>query len=93
MNAEQLPFRTPVVTLRISLRRRAPDGAWSTIATTEFDLACCVAVDDVIDVIDVGTDDARVLRVDADVALEQLRGLDVAGVRSAALPRRGRRRF
>jgi hypothetical protein len=60
-----------------SLRRRGPDGVWSTIATTEFDLACCVAVGDVIYV---GTDDARVLRVDAKGELEQLRGFDeVAG--------------
>jgi hypothetical protein len=60
-----------------SLRRRAPDGEWSTIATTAFDLACCVAVGDVIYI---GTDDARVLRVDANGALEQLRGFDtVAG--------------
>src|SRR4029077_15898688 len=60
-----------------SLRRRAPDGLWSTIATTEFDLACCVAVGDVIYV---GTDDARVLRVGADGELGQLRGFDaVAG--------------
>ena len=60
-----------------SLRRRAPDGVWSTIATTAFDLACCVAVGDVIYI---GTDDARVLRVDANGALEQLRGFDtVAG--------------
>ena len=60
-----------------SLRRRTPDGRWSTIATTEFDLACCVPVGDVIYV---GTDDARVLRVGADGALEQLRGFDaVAG--------------
>lgn len=60
-----------------SLRRRAPDGVWSTIATTEMDLACCVVVGDVIYV---GTDDARVLRVDADGGLEQLRGFDaVAG--------------
>ena len=60
-----------------SLLRRAPDGVWSTIATTELDLACCVAVGDVIYV---GTDDARVLRVGADGALEQLRGFDaVAG--------------
>jgi hypothetical protein len=43
-----------------SLRRRGPDGVWSTIATTELDLACCVAVGDVIYV---GTDDARVLHV------------------------------
>ncbi len=50
---------------------------WSTIATTEMDLACCVAVGDVIYV---GTDDARVLRVGADGGLEQLRGFDaVAG--------------
>ena len=60
-----------------SLRRRAPDGVWSTIATTEFDLACCVAVGDVIYV---GTDDARVLRVGANGEIEQLRGFDaVAG--------------
>ncbi|HEX5106926.1 MAG TPA: hypothetical protein VFV95_00705 [Vicinamibacterales bacterium] len=60
-----------------SLRRRAPNGVWNAVATTELDLACCVAVDDVIYV---GTDDARVLRVDADGRLEQLRGFDsVAG--------------
>ena len=60
-----------------SLRRRAPDGVWSTIATTEFDLACCVAVGDVIYV---GTDDARVLRIDAEGELQLLRGFDeVAG--------------
>jgi photosystem II stability/assembly factor-like uncharacterized protein len=60
-----------------SLRRRAPDGVWSTIATTAFDLACCVAVGDVIYI---GTDDARVLRVDANGVLEPLRGFDtVAG--------------
>ena len=60
-----------------SLHRRAPDGVWSAITTTELDLACCVAVGDVIYV---GTDDARVLRVGADGALEQLRGFDaVAG--------------
>ena len=60
-----------------SLRRRTPDGLWSTIATTEFDLACCVPVGDVIYV---GTEDARVLRVGADGAVEQLRGFDaVAG--------------
>lgn len=60
-----------------SLHRRTPDGIWSTIAITELDLACCVAVGDVIYV---GTDDARVLRVSANGALEQLRGFDaVAG--------------
>jgi hypothetical protein len=60
-----------------SLRRRAPDGVWSTVATTELDLACSVAVGDVIYA---GSDDARVLRVGADGELEQLRGFDaVAG--------------
>lgn len=59
------------------LRRRAPDGVWSTIATAEFNLACCVTVGDVIYV---GTDDARVLRVSAAGEIEQLRGFDgVAG--------------
>jgi len=56
-----------------SLHRRAPDGVWSAAATTELDLACCVAVGDVIYV---GTDDARVLRAGADGTLEQLRGFD-----------------
>ena len=55
------------------LHRRAPDGIWSTIAITEVDLACCVAVGDVIYV---GTDDARVLRVRANGPLEHLRGFD-----------------
>jgi hypothetical protein len=61
-----------------SLRRRAPDGVWSTIATTEVDLACCVAVGDVIYV---GTDDARVLRVGANGELGPLRGFNVVAGR------------
>jgi len=60
-----------------SLRRRAPDGVWTTVATAELDLACCVAVGDVIYV---GSDDAGVLRLGADGNLERLRGFDeVAG--------------
>jgi len=60
-----------------SLRRRSPDGVWSTIATAQVDLACCVAVDDVIYI---GSADARVLRVEAGGELETLRGFDaVAG--------------
>jgi hypothetical protein len=60
-----------------SLRRRGRDGVWSTITTTELDLACCVAVGDVVYV---GTDDARVLRIGAGGTLEPLRGFDaVAG--------------
>src|SRR3954467_5433607 len=61
-----------------SLRRRAPDGVWSAIATTEMDLACCVAVGDLIYV---GTDDARVLPVSSDGAVEQLRGFDAVSGR------------
>jgi hypothetical protein len=60
-----------------SLRRRARGGVWSTIATTQLDLACCVTVGDVIYV---GTDDARVLRLDPGGELQPLRGFDkVAG--------------
>jgi hypothetical protein len=60
-----------------SLCRRAPDSAWIAIANTQLDLSCCVAVGDVIYV---GTDDARVLRVGTYGAIEQLRGFDtVAG--------------
>ena len=59
-----------------SLRRRTSDGHWMTIATGEFQLACCAAVGDLIYV---GTDDARVLRVSGG-SVEQLRGFDdVAG--------------
>jgi hypothetical protein len=57
-----------------SLRRRSPGGVWSTIATTEWDLACCVAVGDIIYA---GTDDARVLRVRANGEFEPLRGFDL----------------
>lgn len=61
-----------------SLRRRAPDGAWNTIATAKSDLSCCVKVGDVIYV---GTDDAHVLRVSAAGEIEQLRGFDVVAGR------------
>ncbi len=43
-----------------SLRRRAPGGEWATVATSEFELSCCMAVRDAIYA---GTDDARMLRV------------------------------
>jgi photosystem II stability/assembly factor-like uncharacterized protein len=45
---------------RHSLRRREPSGEWATIATSEFELSCCMAVGDAIYV---GTDDARMLRL------------------------------
>jgi hypothetical protein len=60
-----------------SLRRRTAAGAWSTLATAECELSCCVAVGDAIYV---GTDDARVLRIGSNGTLEQLAGFDgVAG--------------
>ena len=60
-----------------SLCRRTSDGEWDTIATSECPLACAVAVGDVIYV---GTDDARVLRVSANGMVDQLAGFDaVAG--------------
>ena len=60
-----------------ALRRRTPDGEWITIATSEFQLSCCVRVGDVIYV---GTDDARVLRVGKTGDVEPLRGFEtVAG--------------
>jgi hypothetical protein len=43
-----------------SLRRRAPIGEWATVATSEFELSCCMTVRDTIYV---GTDDARMLRL------------------------------
>jgi hypothetical protein len=61
-----------------SLRRRTSDREWTTVATSEFDLACCVAADALISI---GTDDARVLRVSADGDVEQLRGFDVVAGR------------
>jgi hypothetical protein len=60
-----------------SLRRRTTGGEWRTLATSESELSCCVAVGDAIYV---GTDDAHVLRIGPDGILEQLSGFDdVAG--------------
>ncbi|MDB4875284.1 MAG: hypothetical protein JWM41_1730 [Gemmatimonadetes bacterium] len=60
-----------------SLCRRTSDGAVTTLATSELDLACCMAVDDVIYV---GTDDARLLCFSGSRNLEALRGFEaVAG--------------
>lgn len=60
-----------------SLRRRDAAGEWSTLARFEAPLSCCVAVGPQIYV---GTDDARVLRLEPDGTLAPLRGLDdVAG--------------
>jgi hypothetical protein len=60
-----------------SLCHRAPDGAWRTIATAEFNLGCCVTVGNFIYA---GTNDARVLSITAAGEIEQLHGFDgVAG--------------
>jgi len=56
-----------------SLCHRAPDGVWRTMARAEVNLACCVALGDVIYA---GTDDARVLRLGADGSIEPLPGFD-----------------
>ena len=56
-----------------SLRRRAPNGVWSAVATAQASLACCVAVGDVIYV---GTDDAHVLRISTAGEIEHLHGFD-----------------
>jgi hypothetical protein len=56
-----------------ALCRRAAGGAWSTLATAEAELACCVAVGGVIYI---GTEDARVLRLDASGDLAPLPGFD-----------------
>lgn len=56
-----------------SLRRRSSDGEWSTIAKSEADLSCCEPIgDDIL----VGTDDARILRVDPDGGRQWLTGFD-----------------
>jgi hypothetical protein len=56
-----------------SLRRRSSDGEWTTIVESNFDLSCCAAIGDVVFV---GTDDAHILRIDADGAEQRLAGLD-----------------
>lgn len=63
-----------------SLYRRTPDGAFSTLVTSELDLACCVAVGDVIYV---GTDNARLLRFGGSGSLGALRGFDLVAGRDA----------
>jgi hypothetical protein len=56
-----------------SVYRRTPDGAFSTLATSELDLACCMAVGDVIYV---GTDNARLLRLAGSGRFDALGGFD-----------------
>jgi photosystem II stability/assembly factor-like uncharacterized protein len=56
-----------------SLCRRSRDGEWTRIASSEFDLSCCVPIGDVVFV---GTDDAQILRVAADGGQQRLIGFD-----------------
>jgi hypothetical protein len=60
------------------LRRRTPSGEWGTVATSEFELSCCMAVRDTIYV---GTDDARMLRLSHEGgALDSIDGFEnIAG--------------
>lgn len=56
-----------------SLCRRTCEGAWSAIATSQLDLSCLVVVGDVIYL---GTDDARVLRVSENGKIDPLGGFE-----------------
>jgi hypothetical protein len=56
-----------------SLHRRSSDGEWSEIAKSDFELSCCVPIGDVVFL---GTDDARILRVDPDGTQQILTGFD-----------------
>jgi hypothetical protein len=64
-----------------SLWRRATGGEWARVATSEFELSCCMAVRDTIYV---GTDDARMLRLNAGSrVLEPVEGFDSVAGRDA----------
>jgi hypothetical protein len=64
-----------------SLRRRAPTGEWAAIATSDFELSCCMAVRDTIYV---GTGDARMLRLSkGSGVLEPIDGFDSVAGRDA----------
>lgn len=66
-----------VIADRTTLRRRAADGTWQTLARSSVALACCLALPDTILV---GTEDARVLRLAANGEFEPVPGFDrIAG--------------
>ena len=66
---------------RHSLRRRAPSGEWTILATSELELSCCMTVRDAIYV---GTDDARMLRLShGGGVLDPLDGFDSVAGRDA----------
>jgi hypothetical protein len=65
---------------RHALRRRGREGAWTTVATADLELSCCVAHGgDVY----VGTDDARVLRLTTANELVPLDGFQRVGGRES----------
>jgi len=63
-----------------TLRRRSADGEWSTLATADCQLSCCVATRDAIYA---GTNTARVFRLDAHQKLVELHGFGRAPGREA----------
>jgi hypothetical protein len=56
-----------------SLCRRTGEGVWTTFATSQLDLACVVVAGDVIYL---GTDDARVLRISENGEIDALGGFE-----------------
>lgn len=58
---------------RHSVCRRAETGEWTTLATSDFQLSCCMAVNEAIYV---GTDDARMLRLSGSGMLDPIGGFD-----------------
>lgn len=62
---------------RHSLLRRSSDGEWTQLASSDFDLYCCVSIGDVVFA---GTDDASILRIEPDGTQQRLTSFDdVAG--------------
>jgi hypothetical protein len=60
-----------------ALYRRSADAQWSLVVKNEFKLSCCVAA---ANAVFIGTDDARLLRLDSDGTQQILTGFDrVAG--------------
>jgi hypothetical protein len=56
-----------------TLARRGPDGRWTTMATSELDMECCLAVNGGVYA---GTRGAHLLRVAPDAAIQRLAGFD-----------------
>jgi photosystem II stability/assembly factor-like uncharacterized protein len=57
-----------------SLCRRSSDGGWSVITESEKPLSCCLWSDGIIFV---GTDEAEILRLDPDGALQRVPAFDI----------------